>query len=316
VEIECHLAECRQCQKERDRVAAVRDRITALLIDAVPERAIAAPPFEQLVARRHERILARRLSVGRLARIGLAAASLAGAVGAGWWTRGRLDGRIESAAPALTVAVAPPAAPVAAEPPPAEPASPPATDRTLAAVGPVQTIAGDRPIERPMTGPTDGIGVARSVGRVAERQIVQVNSVVADDELVALDGLWQSVGWQEAAALSGGNLPRIEGLPVLDVQVQRGQADERPLVIVAQQHPSGRMIHTIEGPYDRVTALLDKAVSSGANQLHVSSPTLTPPDYIATGSELPRRSLRVLAVTGNFSADSLNALARGIDLRE
>ena len=27
VEIECHLAECRRCQVERDRAAAVRDRI-------------------------------------------------------------------------------------------------------------------------------------------------------------------------------------------------------------------------------------------------------------------------------------------------
>ena len=49
VEIECHLAECRNCRADRDRVAAVRDRTTALLADATPRRVI-APPFEQLVA--------------------------------------------------------------------------------------------------------------------------------------------------------------------------------------------------------------------------------------------------------------------------
>ncbi|MBL8988991.1 MAG: zf-HC2 domain-containing protein, partial [Gemmatimonadetes bacterium] len=45
VEIECHLAECRRCQIERDRAAAVRDRTTALLAESAPRRIHAPPQF-------------------------------------------------------------------------------------------------------------------------------------------------------------------------------------------------------------------------------------------------------------------------------
>ena len=329
VEIECHLAECRQCQKERDRVAALRDRITALLADAEPRRVITPPPFEQLVARRQARAMARRVSVGRLARVGLAAASLAGAVAAGWWTRGRIDGRgelgsqptevavtapVAKAAPAV---VAPPTEPVLVTQPVAQDsAKPEAETRTLAAVSPVRTIVSGRSAERRIVGRTsEGVSLTPAMVQMTQNPMVQVSTVTADEEPAPLDGLWQSVGWQEASTLAGGSVPRIDGLPVLDVQVQRGLADERPLVVVAQRHPSGHTIRTIEGPYDRVAALLDKELARGS-RLQSSSPTLTPPDYIATGTDLPRRGLRVLAVTGNLSADSLNALARGIDLRQ
>ena len=310
VEIECHLAECRHCQKERDRGAAVRDRITALLADAEPRRVIMPPPFEQLVARRQERVLARRISVGRLARFFAAAAGLVAAVGAGWWSRGRLDPPAAMEPRPAEVTVEQPPSPVVQSEIP--------ESRTLTAVGPVQTVG--TPVPEPSIevepGSPERIRLTPAVAEVVNRPSVQVRSVTSDEDALPLDGLWQSVGWQEAATLAGGNLPRIEGLPVVDVQLQRGLEDERPLVVVAQQHPSGRIIRTFEGPLKRVAALIDEQLSREPNRLRASSPSLTPPDYIADGSETTRRGLRILAVTGNFSADSLNALARGIDLHE
>jgi anti-sigma factor RsiW len=311
VEIECHLAECRHCQTDRDRVAAARDRITALLAEAEPGR-ITAPPFEQLIARRQARVVARRISFERIARVGLAAAILLAAVGTGWWSRGRLDGRSTVGVPTQVAAdlpiVTPPRDSATTE------AALPETDapesRTLLAVSPMQIV--EPAIDRSR----GQLRLTPAVMRVVGGQSVQVSSLGADDDAPALDGLWQSVGWQEATALSGGNLPRIEGLPVVDIELQRGLADERPLVVVAQQHPSGRIIRTIEGPVDRVAALLDKQMARQSSRLRASAPSLTEPDYIADGSELPRRGLRVMTVTGNFSADSLNALVRGIDLRQ
>jgi hypothetical protein len=318
VEIECHLAECRHCQKDRDRAAAARDRITALLAEAEPRRVITAPPFEQLIERRHARVIARRISVGRIARIGLAAASLFAAVGAGWWSRGRIEGR--GATTATDVAVV--AAPATADPrtgavAPVPEDSTPADEnggeaRTLTAVSPVQTV-------EPAVNRDRGQGqleLTPAVMQVVRQPAIQVSSVGADDDAPALDGLWQSLGWQEAAALAGGSLPRIEGLPVVDIEVQRGLADERPLVVIAQQHPSGRIIRTIEGPIARVSALVDRQLALQPSRVKASTPSYTEPDYIAEGSELPRRGIRVMTVTGNFPTDSLNALVRGIDLRQ
>jgi hypothetical protein len=319
VEIECHLAECRHCQKDRDRAAGARDRITALLADVEPRRVITPPPFEQLIERRHARVIARRISVGRIARIGLAAASLFAAVGAGWWTRGRIDGRGAVATDVAVVATpTPTTAAVDARAVPAAPAVDPsdsleeseAPDRTLTAVSPVQTV------EPAVNRGRGQLELTAAGMQIVRQPAVQVSSVGAEDDALSLDGLWQSVGWQEAAALAGGTLPRIEGMPVVDIEVQRGLADERPLVVIAQQHPSGRIIRTIEGPIARVSALVDRQLSQQASRMKASTPSYTEPDYIAEGTELPRRGIRVMTVTGNFPTDSLNALVRGIDLRQ
>ncbi len=305
VEIECHLAECRSCRSDRDRVAALRDRTTALLADAAPRRIAVAPPFEQLVASHRVRSTARVVSLARLRRVGVLAAGLVAAVGAGWWGRG-ISGPT-SPIPKAALASEASAAP----------------DRTLLALtpvapgGPQTTAATDSLPVRPLRVVTRRLPVSSSfvtVGNQVSENVLQV-SALADEDAVPLDGLWQTVGLAQADAETGGNVPRIDGLAILDIQLQHGQGDERPIVVVAQRHPSGRVIRTIEGPLDRVQDLVFRHSAQNVD-LHASSPGFTPPDYLGDGTVRARRGLRILTVTGSLPSDTLNALASSIALRE
>jgi len=314
VEIECHLAECHRCAVERDQVAAARDRVTALLAETTPRSVILPPPLEQLRARGQAIAVHRRQVRTRLLQGTLVAASLIGAIAAGWLARGALRGsaaadQTEMAAQTVT-----------------EPAPP--TERTLTAVTPIQ-VASDSNSLRGQASPAQqpsvhadaapGVQLAAAPPRdprvTATPVAVQVTSLSpADDEPpVPFEGLWQSVDWQEAQALTGGNVPYVNGLTVLDVQVQRASDDQRPIVVVSQQHPAGGVIRTIEGPFERVEALVAKGAG---RRLNSSAASFTPPDYLSDGKGGTKRGLRILAVTGSFPADSLNALAQQIDLRD
>lgn len=305
VEIECHLAECRTCRADRDRAAAVRDRTTALLADAAPRRITAAPPFEQLVASHRARASARVVSLARLRRVGLLAAGLLAAVGAGWWSRGVVFQPTRAADPV-----------VAAVPEASAPA------RTLVALSPVTTAGPETNSAAPTVAKPTLVLPSRArtesplvaVGGERPETMVQFTAS-ADDDAAPLDGLWQTVDLAQAAAETGGNVPRIEGLAIIDIQLQHGQGDERPIVVVAQRHPSGRIIQTIEGPMDRVQDLVARHRAQHTG-LRASQPDLTPPDYLSDGAVNARRGLRILTVTGQLPADSLNLLARSIALRE
>lgn len=293
VEIECHIAECHACEQLRSRVAAVRDRTTALLADAGPGR-VRVPPYEELLARRAaigQKQAARRQ---RIMTGGLMAAGLSLAVGAGWVTRGLLSPAAAApqvaSAPARSVVAVEARAPIEAAPTPARPLS----ART------------EIPTERSL------VRVDRST---LNDGMVQVNAVAPDEESPSFDGLWQTVDAQRAAAETGGNLPRIEGLPILEIQLQRGSGEERPTVVVYQQHPSGKIIRTIEGPMERVEELVARH-SAQSLALHASQPELTPPDYLSDGGASARRVLRIVTVTGLLPADSLNALAKTIAFKD
>jgi Putative zinc-finger len=314
VEIECHLAECHRCAVERDRAAAVRDRVTALLAETTPRPVILAPPLEQLRARGQAIATRRRQVRTRWIQGTLVAASLMGAIAAGWLARGAL--RVSAAADQTEMA-----AQTVAEPaPPAE--------RTLTAVTPIQAATDSNalrgqasPSQQPPVHADAAPGVQLAAAPPRDPRVtatpvaVQVTSLSpADDEpAVPFEGLWQSVDWQEAQALTGGNVPYINGLTVIDVQVQRASDDERPIVVVSQQHPAGGVIRTIEGPFERVEALVAKGAG---RRLNTSAASFTPPDYLSDGKGGTKRGLRILAVTGSFPADSLNALAQQIDLRD
>src|ERR1041385_4386567 len=51
-EIETHLAECAHCRDERDTIAGLRDRTTALLATLSPRALILPPSLEVLAERR------------------------------------------------------------------------------------------------------------------------------------------------------------------------------------------------------------------------------------------------------------------------
>src|SRR5918999_262861 len=79
VEIESHLAVCASCQANRDGIAALRDRTTALLAKLAPPRSFPAP-FDTLRRRAAMELSARRRRLHRA----VWAASLVAAVAAGW----------------------------------------------------------------------------------------------------------------------------------------------------------------------------------------------------------------------------------------
>lgn len=325
VEIECHLAECSRCESARNLVAAVRDRTTALLAEAGPTRVMVAPPFERLTAIHRERVAARRRWFVGAKRIGIAAAAVL-AIGAGWLGRGMFSpapatGAAVSVLP--TVAVNPPAddraAAIVLQPvaPPAEPSS----ARTLVAAGPVQ-LADEHSASEPEVSPSGShrpsvsrAARASSTVPIVTEQATLVTTSAAGDDGYALDGLWQSIDWHQALAETNGTLPRVTGLPVNDVQVQRSGNGERPLVVVTQGYPSGAIVRTVEGPMERVEALLEREAARAGGKLRASLPVLTPPDYLGDGAAGARRGLRIFAVMGSMPTDSLNSIARGIDLR-
>ncbi|MEZ4587930.1 MAG: hypothetical protein R2909_16250 [Gemmatimonadales bacterium] len=316
VEIECHLARCRHCQRSRDEVAAVRDRITSLLAAASLSRRPSAPPFTELVARHEARVAAARIDWGRVARRGALAAGLVAALATGWLGRSLLF----PGSPAESLAAEVPAAP--------ETKSSSVTGldagRQLVAmsdVGPLERLANEPDeIERVLPTPAARAEQPRAAAVMPAPATgtltLQVASFEASDEGpgLTLPGLSQTVDWYQAYSVTGGNLPRIDGLPVVDVQVQPTVGDARPLVVVAQQHPSGRLIKTIEGPEEQVSALVDAQQNAG--RFNASTATLTPPDYLVDANGRTRRGLRVAMVTGGLPADTLNALVKTITLRD
>jgi len=316
VEIECHLARCRHCQRSRDEVAAVRDRITSLLAAASLSRRPSAPPFTELVARHEARVAAARIDWGRVARRGALAAGLVAALATGWLGRSLLF----PGSPAESLAADVPGA--------SETKSSSATGldagRQLVAmsdVGPLERLANEPDeIERVLPAPAARAEQPRAAAVMPAPATgtltLQVASFEAADEGpgLTLPGLSQTVDWYQAYSVTGGNLPRIDGLPVVDVQVQPTVGDARPLVVVAQQHPSGRLIKTIEGPEEQVSALVDAQQNAG--RFNASTATLTPPDYLVDANGRTRRGLRVAMVTGGLPADTLNALVKTITLRD
>ncbi|MGE0556072.1 MAG: zf-HC2 domain-containing protein [Gemmatimonadales bacterium] len=317
VEIECHLAGCRHCQLSRDEVAAVRDRITALLAAASVSRRHSAPPFTELVARHEARVAAARIDWARVARRGALAAGLVAALATGWLGRSLLF-------------PGSPAESIAADGAPAAPETPSSSGTSLDAgrqlvamsdVGPLERLANEPDeIERVLPTPAARVEQPRTATVMSAPATgtltLQVASFEATDEGpgLTLPGLSQTVDWYQAYSVTGGNLARIDGLPVVDVQVQPTVGDARPLVVVAQQHPSGRLIKTIEGPEEQVSALVDAQQNAG--RFNASSATLTPPDYLVDASGRTRRGLRVAMVTGGLPADTLNALVKTITLRD
>lgn len=185
-----------------------------------------------------------------------------------------------------------------------------APDRiTLAPAEP--TLVATPEIVRPRTTPDPLEPALRSSGR----RVLDIRSLGSRRETdLYLSGLWKTVPWDEAEALTHNLVPHVTGLPITEVRVQPRSADERPIVIVSQQHASGVIIRTIEGPVDEVAGLVTEQLDRG-DGLETSLPVRTPPEYLGIGSEIPRRSLRVMTVIGRLPVDTLNALRERLALQ-
>ena len=321
VEIESHLADCPSCQATRDGIAALRDRTTALLSRLAPPRNV-PPAFEVLRRRAAEAASQRRRRLSIVAW----AASLVAAVGLGWTASSFL--RSPEAAPLI--------APVAAR-------ESTTAERTVASssVVPAARLTATRPTGSADSGSSAGARPRQRINRPVGAQPV-ARTAVADSadaasrtaaalsvldpkpalELTRLDqpdrrglelnGMWRTMSWDGAKAEAGERVPHIDGLPVMQVQIQNGERDSRPVMVVAQQLSSGQVIRTIEGPASDVSQMLSRrAMADVDTVLLMGDSAALGPD--ASHAMAMQVGDRMLAITGNLPSDSLRAMIRRLN---
>jgi hypothetical protein len=134
---------------------------------------------------------------------------------------------------------------------------------------------------------------------------------------VEFDGVWRTMSWDGAQAEAGDKLvPHIDGLPVLQVQVQSNEQGKQPLMVVAQQLSSGEMIRTIEGPAGDVSHLLAQRTMTDPKPAPPSSTSGSsdgqPSDHTDQTMAMQRGD-RMLAITGALPSDSLLAMIRRLN---
>jgi len=297
VEIEHHVSECVACRRERDAIAALRDRTTALLVTASP-RWIHSRPYPQLA----EVLLERQDRRRRWRRVAWAA-SLVGAVGLGW---GVSRWQVSDAAPPAAVATAP-------VPPPAD--TSPTDSRTQPATSPARSRA-------PGPAGATPVRLAGAPRRAAESVDPSQPTVPAPNgaELLSsgdtdgqgapvFDGVWRTVSWDRASEASGAWVPRVEGVPVVQVKVRQTPHGGRPLTVVTQQLASGEVISTVEGPAAEVASLLSRQPGQSATaelqDLPLAAGTADETSN-SVGAAQPGAA-RTLAIIGKLPADSLKA---------
>jgi putative zinc finger protein len=301
VEIESHLANCPSCQAARDGIAALRDRTTALLAKLAPPRGF-PPAFESLRRRAAVQASARR----RRIRLAAWAASLVAAVGLGWMANYFLTTRAAVPAELARHAIAPPASPVATTP---------ATVAPSFKSSPV-TVRNSPVARRSRRQPTRANSEATvKLPPVVAPASLQFSSVDVPHPEPELNGMWRTMSWDGAQAEAGDKLPHIDGLPVVQVQLQLLPSDKgkQPLMVVAQQLSSGEVIRTIEGPTNDVSHLLAQRTMSD------SDPTVARIDSSGSPSGGPDRTMamqrgdRMLVITGALPSDSLLAMIRRLN---
>jgi len=287
VEIESHLAECARCRASRDEIAALRDRTTALLANLGPVIG-QAPPFEVI------RLRSIRAGAARRQRLSTAAwaASIAVAVVAGWegnrWLA-QTPGTVES----VTAPPAQPAAgPVVAE---ATPASTPVQAQQAA---PVQRRRHRDPAPAPVTAPATPAEPATAEIAVEPQMQPAVTQLSPEDERVLLGALatlpppthpgWKALPVGQADSSVQTRMPRVSGLPIVQVLVQEVGTDEE-VTAVDQQLSTGETIRTIEGPAAKVETLIaqESAARAEAGTTDDKKATL-----------ILRQGDRITAVTG------------------
>ena len=321
VEIESHLADCPSCQATRDGIAALRDRTTALLSRLAPPRNV-PPAFEVLRRRAAEAASQRRRRLSIVAW----AASLVAAVGLGWTASSFLR----------SPEAARPIAPVAAR-------ESTTAERTVAStsVAPAARLTATRPTGSADSASSAGARPRQRTNRPVGAQPV-ARTTVADSadaasrtaaalsvldpkpalELTRLDqpdrrglelnGMWRTMSWDGAKAEAGERVPHIDGLPVMQVQIQNGERDARPVMVVAQQLSSGQVIRTIEGPASDVSQMLSRRAMADVDTV------LLPGDSAALGADVSHAMAmqlgdRMLAITGDLPSDSLRAMIRRLN---
>lgn len=314
VEIERHLAHCPACQRQRQGIVALRDRTTVLLATLSPARRI--PPAYQVLEERARLVGARRT---RWHRAGWAAALVAAAgLGLAGLERQRAtspasaqvaalpDSAVTTAGEDSTPAVMAAPEEVAVAPSRSAPEPRLVQSAELEAAPPTDIAVADAVSEGPLAAPdvSEPVGVTLSSGVLSPSMMH-----------FAPTGAWRTLSWDAARQARGQPVPRIRGLPVMEVQVSASRADSgAPTMIVAQQLESGQVIRTIEGPATDVSRLL------AAQRTDSGSPWPTIPEDAGIsgreGSMTLRRGDRILAIQAPLPVDSLRAMIRRMNAME
>ena len=313
VEIESHLARCAWCRDSRDSIAALRDRTTALLSTLTPVRHRIPPSWESLSSQAAVRGTQR----SRRLQAALWVATVAAAVGLGWAGQALVHRsanvapqqavnpvtRDSAAGQQLAVQTAPQPTPKAAAAPVRR------TPRPISeGVTPAQHVVEERSAlmdsdsAASIYSPSEPVGSRLSAG-----------GLPSSDFGLTGGGMWRTLSWDNAKRERGESVPRIRGLPVVEVQVAAAPRDSngQPTMIVAQQLRSGQLIHTIEGPATDVTRLLASQRAEGKSPW----PTVADSTAIADGTMAMRHGDRMLAIQASPSvpADSLRAMIRRLN---
>ena len=306
MEIESHLAGCASCQATRDGIAALRDRTTALLARLVPSRSFPVA-FETLHSRAaiQASIRRRRRYMPRWA------ASIVAAVAVGWTASYLTSGPHGATSPC--------------QPSPGVLRWPGRRRRQSSQFTPGSSArfsGRSVPILPELDPPRPAIRAESAARGFAvlppappPLELTSVDIPRSGSEL-ELDGMWRTMSWAGAQAEAGDKLPHIDGLPVVQVQVQANQQGSQPLMVVAQQLASGEVIQTIEGPATDVSHLLagrkmtDPNPTVGSSDSGRAGPAGT--DHIDRAMAMQRGD-RMLAITGALPSDSLLAMIRRLN---
>lgn len=316
VEIERHLARCPRCQAQRDDIAALRDRTTALLARVGPPPII-PPAFETIMAR----AAAREHRRWRWVSTGAWAASVGVVLFLGWWMSDHLF-RVEPQSIATATPTTPKAtdaAPVAVLPSPASTRPNPVAPKPRPKAVPLQLVRASRPVGTEAAAAT-GFALATetdpqtsSDGAAPDRLTLastplEMNDLVAQPvgDIPGLNGLWRTIVPDEEAADRRGDIALVPGLPVVQMRVQPGTAGQ-DVTAVDQMLESGEVIRTISGPAARVVTLVDEeAVADSANLRIAGGST----DHMTVTI---RQADRMVAVTG--PAQALGSLLARVNIK-
>ena len=312
VEIESHLAECPSCSALRDDTAGLRDRTTALLARLGPGP-ILPPSFATLRDRYEaERRWRRQWTV----RAGWAA-SLIVAAGLGWKMNQRVQAemaRLQAEAPIVVAPVA-----IRLLPSDSRPLAVPAVQTARSEPNhPRQAMALRRPTSSTL--PVAAFQVADESAEVmvasyapapegADQTSQEVFSVESQPAVSGgnLQGFWRNVGVDGLEPSTPSQLPRVPGLPVIQVQVQPGEAGAE-VTAVDQQLEDGQLIRTIEGPAAKVSSLIANQEAEDASSQKPDAANSTQPDKMTLTL---RQGDRMLAVTGPSKVLGSLMISRG-----
>jgi hypothetical protein len=250
-----------------------------------------------------------------VARGALWAASIAAAIGLGWGGLGLLHQAPVTGSDQAAVPVSGGAAPVQQLAVQLAPAQEAPTPRTAPAQQPVASASASvRHVVEERSAPMNsdsGASVYSPSEPVGSR--LSAGGLPSGDFGLIDGGMWRTLSWDNAKRERGESVPRIRGLPVVEVQVAAASRDStgQPTMIVAQQLRSGQLIHTIEGPATDVTRLLASQRTEGKSPW----PTMDDSTGVVEGTMAMRHGDRMLAIQASPSvpADSLRAMIRRLN---